>query len=78
MKITHEYPSHEFESVNGAVKYKLEPGAYTYEGQLEKLDECIRLQAEFIAQLTESLVDNKVITLEQLHKMLGYGFTVEG
>jgi hypothetical protein len=77
MKIKVEYPKYEYDLVSSAVKDKLTPNAYSYEGDLERIRECVRLQSELIAQLTDDLVSNNVITLEQLQNMLGYGYTVE-
>lgn len=38
-----------------AVKWKITPSAYSYEGQLERLEEQIKLQGELIAELIEAL-----------------------
>lgn len=77
MRIVRDYPKAEFSSVEKAVDDSLQPLAYSYEGQLEKLCEQIRKLQERLSKLVDYLVDSKIITTQQLEDLLGYGFTVE-
>lgn len=60
-----------------AVADKLHPSAYSYDGQLEKLQANIDLQSEMIVRLVD-LISNKLnIKAEEMEELLGYGYSVE-
>jgi hypothetical protein len=60
-----------------AVENKLRPSAYSYDGQLEKLQSHIDLQAQMIVKLV-TLIDAKLkLSAEDVEELLGYGYKVE-
>lgn len=63
-------------SVEAAVIDKLYPNAYSYEGQLEKLQQHIELQSSLIAKLVESLCENGHVKTDQLQNILGCSYEV--
>lgn len=65
-------------TIKEAVEYTLAPSAYSYDGELERIKETIRLQTEMICKLVDRLTNNGLLNGELgLEELLEYGFTVE-
>lgn len=77
MKIKRDYPHQEFSSIQSAIEDKLTPSPYSYEGQLEYLNECIRIQRAFTAILVERLTNSGKLDKSDIAELLGYSYTVE-
>lgn len=77
MKIKQDYPKYAFKNVKEAVECSLEPSAYSYSGELERLADIGKKQSEFIANLTQMLFEDNKLSVKQLERLLDYGYTIE-
>lgn len=64
-------------TVKEAIADKLNPSAYSYEGQIGKLQGHIDLQSEMIANMMELITSKLNVSAEEMEKLLGYGYKVE-
>ena len=68
----------EYHTIEKAIKDKLEPDAYSYEGSLEKLKAYIDLQSEMIANLIDIMYGNEALTrADAIKNLLGSNYEVE-
>jgi len=63
--------------IQEAVRWITTPAPYSYEGQLERLEECVKLQQELIAKLIEAL-HGRGLGTKRVEKLLSsYDLTLE-
>lgn len=64
-------------TLSEAIADKLHPSAYSYDGQLEKLQAHIDLQSEMIVKLVVLITSKLNVSAEEVEELLGYGYKVE-
>ena len=69
----------DYDSVEKAVRDRLTPDAYSYDGQLEKLKSEIDKLQDVVSTLVECLYGEMYCRskVDQLTNILGYGYEVE-
>lgn len=64
--------------ISEAVRWKLTPSAYSYEGQMERLEERLNLQERFLCDLVEKLNEDGSLTKTRLLDLVNsYDMTLE-
>lgn len=67
----------EFENLKEAVRYFLEPSAYSYEGKKQYLEERGKLQEQLLTNLIDILTDKRLIDIEELTILFDDKYTFE-
>lgn len=69
-----------YDSIRQAAEDKLTPSAYSYDGQLEKLNRKIELLQDMVVGLVDVAFGESAVRLsnkEKLEMLLGYNYNVE-
>lgn len=77
MKITLNSGHGKEATLADAVATKLQPSAYSYDGQLEKLQAHIDLQSDMIVKLVVLITSKLNVSAEEVEELLGYDYKVE-